>query len=70
VFIDETGITTHMVRRFARALQGSRAIGRAPAGRYQSLTMVGAITLKGLQALMTIQRLPTRRCSSPLSSRS
>lgn len=54
VFIDETGITTHMVRRFARALQGSRAIGRAPAGRYQSLTMVGAITLSGLRALMTI----------------
>jgi hypothetical protein len=31
VFIDETGITTNRVRRFARALGGRRAIGRAPA---------------------------------------
>jgi transposase len=54
VFIDETGITTHMVRRFARALRGSRAIGRAPAGRYESLTLLGAIAATGLRALMTI----------------
>jgi len=54
VFIDESGVTTHMVRRFARALGGSRAIGRAPAGRYEKLTLIGAIALSGLLALMTI----------------
>ena len=54
VFIDETGVTTSMVRSFARALQGSRAISRAPAGRYERLTLLGAITLNGLLALMTI----------------
>ena len=54
VFIDESGITTHMVRRFARARRGRRAIGRAPAGRYEKLTLLGAIALSGLLALMTI----------------
>lgn len=54
VFIDESGITTNMVRRFARALGGRRALGRAPAGRYEKLTMLGAIALTGLLALMTI----------------
>ena len=54
VFVDESGITTQMVRRFARALGGSRAVGRAPAGRYEKLTLLGAIALTGLLALMTI----------------
>lgn len=54
VFVDESGITTQMVRRFARALDGSRAIGRAPAGRYEKLTLLGALGLTGLRALMTI----------------
>ena len=54
VFIDESGVTTNMVRRFARALGGRRAIGRAPAGRYEKLTLLGAIALTGLLALMTI----------------
>src|SRR4051794_29185559 len=43
-----------MVRRFARARRGRRAIGRAPAGRYEKLTLLGAIALTGLIALMTI----------------
>jgi transposase len=54
VFIDESGITTNMVRRFARARGGRRAMGRAPAGRYERLTLLGAIALTGLRALMTI----------------
>ncbi|HEX6368472.1 MAG TPA: IS630 family transposase [Longimicrobium sp.] len=52
--MDESGVTTNMVRRFARALGGRRAIGRAPAGRYEKLTLLGAIALTGLLALMTI----------------
>lgn len=54
VFIDESGVTTNMVRRFARALGGRRAVGRAPAGRYEKLTLLGAIAMSGLLALMTI----------------
>jgi transposase len=54
VFIDESGITTNMCRLYARAPRGGRAIGRAPAGRYERLTLLGALTLEGLPALMTI----------------
>lgn len=53
VFIDESGITTQMVRRFARAQGGSRALGRAPV-QYKALTLLGALSLTGLRALMTI----------------
>jgi transposase len=54
VFLDECGITTNMVRTYARAHRGARALGRAPAGRYERLTLLGAIGLTGLLALMTI----------------
>jgi transposase len=54
IFVDESGITTQMVRRFARARGGGRAIGRAPVGRYEKLTLLGALGLTGLRALMTI----------------
>jgi transposase len=54
VFLDECGITTNMVRTYARAYRGERAIGRAPAGRYERLTLLGAIGLHGLLGLMTI----------------
>ncbi len=52
--MDESGITTRMTRLFARAPKGQRALARAPAGRYERLTLLGALSLEGLGALMTI----------------
>ena len=49
-----------MCRLFARSARGQRAIGRAPAGRYERLTLLGAITLEGLSALMTIRAFTDR----------
>ena len=49
-----------MTRFHARAPRGQRAIGRAPAGRYERLTLLGAISLEGLTALMTIQAFTDR----------
>jgi transposase len=49
-----------MVRTYARAPKGRRAIGRAPAGRYERLTLLGAITLGGVSALMTIPAFTNR----------
>jgi transposase len=49
-----------MCRLYARAARGQRAIGRSPAGRYERLTLVGAITLDGLAALMTIRAFTDR----------
>ena len=53
-------MTTSMVRTYARAPRGKRAIGRAPAGRYERLTLLGAITLEGVSAIMTIPAFTNR----------
>ena len=53
VFLDESGIDTRMVRRYARAAPGERARGSAPFGRYARLTIVGGLSLEGLLAPMT-----------------
>ena len=47
VFVDESGIDTRMVRRYARAAPGERARGSAPFGRYARLTIIGALCLAG-----------------------
>ena len=49
-----------MCRLYARAPKGQRALGRAPAGRYERLTLLGAISLAGLCALMTIRAFTDR----------
>jgi transposase len=50
VFIDETGIDTRMTRACARAAKGRRATGKVPWGRWERLTVIGALALDGLVA--------------------
>ena len=50
VFIDETGIDTRMTRAYARAAKGQRAVGEVPRGRWEGLTVIGALALDGLVA--------------------
>ena len=50
VFIDETGIDTRMTRPYARAAGGQRAVGKVPRGRWERLTVIGALALDGLVA--------------------
>jgi transposase len=47
VFVDESGIDTRMTRAYARAARGRRALGKVPWGRWQRLTIVGALALDG-----------------------
>jgi transposase len=54
VFVDESGITTALVRRYARAPGGQRAVGAVPAGHWTQLTVLGALSLAGLGACMTV----------------
>lgn len=61
MFLDESGVTTSMCRLYARAPQGERAVSRAPAGRYERLTLLGALSLSGLGALMTIPAFTDER---------
>jgi hypothetical protein len=43
VFLDETGITANMIRRYGRALGGARCRDAAPAGRWQTLTFIAGL---------------------------
>jgi len=55
VFVDESGATTEMTRRYGRAPCGERAREATPAGHWRTLTLLGAMTTEGLLATMTIE---------------
>lgn len=55
VFVDETAITTDMVRLYARAPRNERAVGTVPAGSYERLTVLGGLSLQGLTSVMSIE---------------
>ena len=50
VFVDETGSDTRMTRPYARDARGERAVGKVPRGRWERLTVIGALALDGLVA--------------------
>jgi hypothetical protein len=54
VFVDETGIDTRMTRPCARAGRGRRAPGKVPWGRWERLTVIGALALDGMVAGMSV----------------
>jgi transposase len=54
VFIDETGIDTRMTRAYARAAKGQRAVGKVPRGRWERLTVLGALALDGVVASRSV----------------
>ena len=49
-FIDESGAKTNMVRTHGRCPRGQRLLASAPAGHWQTTTMVAAIGPEGIQA--------------------
>jgi transposase len=54
VFLDESGISTTMTRRFARCLGGARIHEGTPEGDWQIITILGAMSLGGMVATMTV----------------
>jgi transposase len=54
-FIDESGINIAMTRLYGRAPRGERALGSAPQNYGQNVTMLGALSCTGLEAVMTIE---------------
>ena len=54
VFLDESGVTTDMTRRYGRAQRGHRIREGTPGGRWQTVTMLGAISTEGWTATMTV----------------
>jgi DDE superfamily endonuclease len=54
VFIDETGASTKMARRYGRAPRGKRCVAPIPHGHWQTTTFVGALRATGMTAPMVL----------------
>ena len=54
VFLDESGFDTRLVRTHARAPRGQRAHGEAPGGRWERLTLIGALARDGVCAAKAV----------------
>jgi transposase len=50
VFLDETGVTTNLLRRYGRAPRGVRVYDDAPFARWQTSTFIAALRVTGLTA--------------------
>ena len=50
VFLDETGVTNNLLRRYGRAVRGARVHDHAPCGRWQTSTFLAALRVTGLTA--------------------
>lgn len=55
IFLDESGITTQMTRRYGRAARGERVNEGIPAGHWRTLTVLGAVRQSGWVATMTLE---------------
>ena len=55
VFVDESGATTEMTRRYGRAPRGERVREATPAGHWRTLTLLGAMTTQGMLASRTVE---------------
>lgn len=55
IFLDESGVTTSMTRLRARCLGGKRIHEATPGARWKILTVLGAMSLNGMIATMTIE---------------
>ena len=54
MFIDETGASTKMARRYGRSLRGERCRASVPHGHWKTTTFVGALRLDGMTAPMIL----------------
>jgi transposase len=55
IFLDESGVTTSMTRLYARGLGGRRIREATPGGHWKIMTILGAMSLNGMVATMTIE---------------
>ena len=50
VFVDESGVTTDLLRRYGRSPRGARLRDYTPGGHWQTHTVIAALRVDGLQA--------------------
>jgi hypothetical protein len=65
VFVDESAALTNLARPYGRGPRGERARGAVPCGRWERVTVVGALGAGGVVAAMSVPRPPTGRCPAP-----
>src|SRR5262249_1851862 len=54
-FVDESGVNLAMARRYGRAPKGLRVVGAVPQNYGQQVTLLGAMSLAGVGAVMTVE---------------
>jgi len=54
VFLDETGASTKLTRRYGRAPRGRRLIAKVPHGHWKTTTFVGGLRLTGFTAPLVV----------------
>ena len=54
IFIDESGVNLAMVRLYARALRGKRALGKKPQKRGKNISLVAALSVREVIASANI----------------
>ncbi|MGA9128170.1 MAG: IS630 family transposase [Terracidiphilus sp.] len=60
IYLDESGVSTQMTRLYARGLGGARIHEGTPDGRWKILTILGAMSTRGMIATMTIEEATDR----------
>lgn len=60
IYLDESGVSTQMTRLYARCTGGRRIHETTPDGRWKILTILGAISTRGMIATMTIEAATDR----------
>lgn len=55
VFVDESGVTTEMTRRYGRAPRGELVREATPGGHWRTLTLLGVMSAAGMVATMTVE---------------
>lgn len=55
IYLDESGVTTSMTRRYGRCVGGRRIHEATPGGHWKILTILSAMSTRGLIATMTIE---------------
>ncbi len=57
IFLDESGVTTSMTRLRGRCVGGRRIHEATPGGHWRIMTILGAMSLRGMVATMTIEEV-------------
>jgi transposase len=54
-FIDESGVNLARTRLYGRAPTGERVVGSVPQNYGQNITILGAVSAQGIEAVMTVE---------------